>query len=196
VFGTWLTTAVSAQQSAPSPAITSTLFAAKKASTLSFAQLGEKLGRDEVAVAALFYGQARASAEDVTALSQALGVSEETIRAELCDTFPNRGHLTEMPPREPLIYRLYEIVQNYGMAYKAVMNEKFGDGIMSAIAFSTKVEKEVDEQGNAWAIITLRGKWYVFLLPAFLLFCFSALLLCEFRGDAARRMMKLILICS
>ena len=64
-----------------------------------------------------------------------------------------------MPPVEPLIYRLYEIVQNYGYAYKAVMNEKFGDGIMSAIAFSTKVEKETDEQGNHWAVITMKGKW-------------------------------------
>jgi cyanate lyase len=40
-----------------------------------------------------------------------------------------------------------------------VLNEKFGDGIMSAISFSTKVEKEVDENGAAWAVITLRGKW-------------------------------------
>jgi len=67
-----------------------------------------------------------------------------------------------MPPVEPLIYRLYEIVQNYGYAYKAVLNEKFGDGIMSAISFSTKVEKETDEQGNNWAVITMRGKWYVY----------------------------------
>lgn len=66
-----------------------------------------------------------------------------------------------MPPKEPLIYRLYEIVMNYGYAYKAVLNEKFGDGIMSAIAFSTKVEKEVDDQGNVWANIHLRGKWCV-----------------------------------
>lgn len=64
-----------------------------------------------------------------------------------------------MPPQEPLIYRLYEIVQNYGYAYKAVLNEKFGDGIMSAISFSTKVEKETDDKGD-WAVITLRGKWY------------------------------------
>ena len=66
-----------------------------------------------------------------------------------------------MPPKEPLIYRLFEIVQNYGYAYKAVLNEKFGDGIMSAISFSTKVEKETDKDGNNWAVITLRGKWYV-----------------------------------
>lgn len=61
---------------------------------------------------------------------------------------PDRGRQMEMPPKEPLVYRLYEIVQNYGYAYKAVMNEKFGDGIMSAISFSTKVEKEVDEKGE------------------------------------------------
>lgn len=64
-----------------------------------------------------------------------------------------------MPPKEPLIYRLYEIIQNYGYAYKAILNEKFGDGIMSAIAFTTKVDKETDKDGNTWAVITLRGKW-------------------------------------
>src|SRR5271168_5012012 len=66
-----------------------------------------------------------------------------------------------MPPVEPLIYRLYEIVQNYGYAYKAVINEKFGDGIMSAIAYSTKVEKETDKDGVVWVNITMRGKWSV-----------------------------------
>lgn len=66
------------------------------------------------------------------------------------------------------MYRLYEIVQNYGYAYKAVINEKFGDGIMSAISYSTKVEKEVDEKGE-WVKITLRGKWYVFTFGIWLL---------------------------
>ena len=75
--------------------------------------------------------------------------------------FPDRGRSLEMPPREPLVYRLYEIVQNYGYAYKSVINEKFGDGIMSAISFSTKVEKETDEKGE-WVKITLRGKWCVY----------------------------------
>lgn len=73
--------------------------------------------------------------------------------------YPDRGRSGPMPPVEPLIYRLYEIVQNYGYSYKAVINEKFGDGIMSAIAFSTKVEKEVDPQGVAWVNISMRGKW-------------------------------------
>lgn len=108
----------------------------------------------------MFYGQARASPEDIEKLSSYLDIDKSLLEAQLSG-FPDRGKSIEMPPKEPLIYRLYEIVQNYGYAYKAVLNEKFGDGIMSAISFSTKVEKETDKDGNNWAVITLRGKWYV-----------------------------------
>lgn len=125
---------------------------------MSFEQIAQQIGRNEVAAAAIFYGQAKASAEDIRNLSALLEIEQHTLESQLSG-FPDRGRTVEMPPREPLIYRLYEIVQNYGYAYKAVLNEKFGDGIMSAISFSTKVEKETDQDGNNWAVITLRGKW-------------------------------------
>lgn len=96
-----------------------------------------------MAVAAIFYGQARASPEDAEKLSRLLGLSAESPIAAQMMGFPDRGRAGPMPPVEPLIYRLYEVVQNYGYAFKAVMNEKFGDGIMSAICFNSKVEKEV-----------------------------------------------------
>jgi cyanate lyase len=134
------------------------LFAKKKEKNLSFETIAKALGRDEVAVAALFYGQAKASEEDVKNLSQLLEIPEDILLKTEMTGWPDRGRTMEMPPKEPLMYRLYEIVQNYGYAYKAVMNEKFGDGIMSAITFSTKVEKETDEKGD-WVKITLRGKW-------------------------------------
>ena len=135
------------------------LFAQKKAKNLSFETIAKALGRDEVAVAALFYGQANASEEDIKKLSQLLEIPEEVLLATEITGMPDRGRTVEMPPKEPLIYRLYEIVQNYGYAYKAVLNEKFGDGIMSAISFSTHVEKEVDDKGVEWVNINLRGKW-------------------------------------
>ncbi|CRG83660.1 cyanate lyase [Talaromyces islandicus] len=140
------------------PQSSQTLFAAKAQKQLSFEDISKQIGRNEVATAAIFYGQAKASPEDIVNLSKALGVPQEQLEQQLSG-FPDRGRSVEMPPREPLIYRLYEIVQNYGYAYKAVLNEKFGDGIMSAISFSTKVEKETDADGNNWAVITLRGKW-------------------------------------
>jgi len=134
-----------------------TLFEAKKMKNLSFEAIAKEVGRDEVAIAALFYGQAMASPEDIQKLSQVLQIPVEDLESQLSG-FPDRGRSLEMPPKDPLVYRLYEIVQNYGYAYKAVLNEKFGDGIMSAISFSTKIEKETDEKGD-WAKITLRGKW-------------------------------------
>ncbi|KAK7735607.1 Cyanate hydratase [Cytospora paraplurivora] len=141
------------------PAFSQTLFQAKTQANLTFSEIAKLLGRSEVAVAAIFYGQARASPEDVEKLAALLNLPKETLAPQLL-AFPNRGHSGPMPPTEPLIYRLYEIIQNYGYAYKAVLNEKFGDGIMSAIAFSTKVEKEIDEKtGDAYAVITWRGKW-------------------------------------
>ncbi|SPQ21908.1 1155e719-d4cb-427f-bf0d-ebe50a16ba9b [Thermothielavioides terrestris] len=144
------------------PAYSATLFEAKTQKRLTFEDIAQHLGRSEVAVAALFYGQAQASPEDAEKLTQLLGLSRESNIASQMMGFPDRGRAGPMPPVEPLIYRLYEIVQNYGYAFKAVINEKFGDGIMSAICFSSKVEKEVDESGAPWVVITLRGKWLPF----------------------------------
>ncbi|PGG96086.1 cyanate hydratase [Polytolypa hystricis UAMH7299] len=140
------------------PQYSSALFAAKSLKKLSFEDIARHLGRSEVATAAIFYGQATASPEDLQVLSKILELDHAALEP-LMNVFPDRGRSVEMPPKDPLIYRLYEIVQNYGYAYKAVLNEKFGDGIMSAISFSTKVEKETDQDGNNWAVITLKGKW-------------------------------------
>ncbi|KAL2266352.1 hypothetical protein VTJ83DRAFT_5704 [Remersonia thermophila] len=144
------------------PSYSAALFEAKTAMRLTFEDIARALGRSEVAVAALFYGQARASPEDVARLTELLKLSPETNVAAQMMGFPDRGRSGPMPPVEPLIYRLYEIVQNYGYAFKAVINEKFGDGIMSAICFHSKVEKEVDETGSPWVVITLKGKWLPF----------------------------------
>jgi len=144
------------------PPYSALLFNAKAAKGLSFERIAAQLGRSEVACAALFYGQATASPEDVERLSDLLDVPAEILSAQLTQGFPDRGRAGPMPPVEPLIYRLYEIVQNYGYAYKAILNEKFGDGIMSAICFSTKVDKEVDESGASWVVITMKGKWLPF----------------------------------
>lgn len=140
------------------PSFSSLLFESKTDKGLTFADIAKELGRSEVACAALFYGQARASSEDVDKLSKILDVPREELAVEMLG-FPNRGASVDMPPTEPLIYRLYEVVQNYGQAYKAVLNEKFGDGIMSGVCFKTDVAKEVDDKGDEWAVITMKGKW-------------------------------------
>lgn len=150
------------------PASALTMFQAKAEKQLSFETLAKELGRSEVAVAGIFYGQVKPSEQDIKILSQILNLEHATLMQQLAG-FPDRGRILEMPPKDPLIYRLFEVVQNYGYAYKAVMNEKFGDGIMSAVAFTTKVEKERAPDGNIWAVITMRGKWFVLPCPTVLL---------------------------
>jgi cyanate lyase len=61
-------------------------------------------------------------------------------------------------PQDPLVYRLYEVVGVYGETLKEVIQEKFGDGIMSAIDFSMHVDKEENPKGDR-VILTLNGKF-------------------------------------
>src|SRR6202051_2048384 len=135
-------------------ATTRELLAAKRARGLTFAELGKMIGRDEVWVAALFYGQARADEEEASKLVSALEMSHDITDA-LTD-FPSKG-LGPVVPTDPLIYRFYEIMQVYGMAMKAVIHEKFGDGIMSAIDFSLQIDKEPDPKGDR-VKVTMSGK--------------------------------------
>ena len=137
------------------PELSRILFAAKRAKGLSFADLEQLLGRDEVWIAALFYRQARATVDEADKLAQALGLSHDLV-GELCD-FPNKG-LGPVVPTDPLVYRFYEVMQVYGMPLKAVIHEKFGDGIMSAIDFTVHVEKVEDPHGDR-VQVTMSGKF-------------------------------------
>lgn len=135
--------------------LTQTLLAAKQVKGLSFADLEQTLGRDEVWIAALFYRQASASVEEAEKLTQALGLGPEVAAA--LSEFPEKG-LGPIVPTDPLIYRFYEIMQVYGMPIKAIIHEKFGDGIMSAIDFTLDIEKEPDPKGDRVKVI-MSGKF-------------------------------------
>lgn len=131
-------------------AVTQQLLAAKYAKKVSFVDLEQLLGRDEVWIAAVFYRQASASVEEAEQIVQALGLGAE-IAAELTQ-FPVKG-TDAIVPTDLLIYRFYEIMQVYGMPIKAVIHEKFGDGIMSAIDFTLDIEKEEDPKGDRGAMV-------------------------------------------
>ncbi|MDH3836790.1 MAG: cyanase [Desulfobacteraceae bacterium] len=135
--------------------ITELLLAAKKKKSLSFADLGKVVERNEVWIAALFYRQASASREESDKIVSALGLDPDV--AEALTECPTKG-LGPVVPTDPLIYRFYEIMQVYGMPLKTVIHEKFGDGIMSAIDFTMDVEKEKDPKGDRVKII-MNGKF-------------------------------------
>jgi len=138
------------------PSFTKLLLKAKKEKKLSFEDLGKLLNRDEVWVASLFYGQATASAEESSSLLAALGLSSD-LKDEL-STPPVKGCLDPVIPSDPLIYRFYEIMQVYGLPMKDVIQEKFGDGIMSAIDFTIEVDKVEDPKGDR-VLVKMCGKF-------------------------------------
>jgi cyanate lyase len=135
--------------------ITEKLLRAKKDKGVSFADLEAIVGRDEVWIAAVFYRQASASAEEAQKIVEALGLDSE-VAATLTE-YPVKG-LGPIVPTDPLIYRFYEIMQVYGLPIKSVIHEKFGDGIMSAIDFTLDVDKEEDPKGDR-VKITMSGKF-------------------------------------
>jgi cyanate lyase len=137
------------------PEVVSELLAAKQRQGLSFTDLEKILDRDEVWIAAVLYKQAAASEDEAKLLVEALGLNANYI--DLLTEYPIKG-LGPIVPTDPFVYRFYEIMQVYGFPLKSVIQEKFGDGIMSAIDFTMDVDKEVDPKGDR-VKITMSGKF-------------------------------------
>ncbi len=137
---------------------TEVLLDAKEEKGLTFEALGKEIGVSEVWVAALLYGQMQASPEEAAKVVDVLGLEEDREAFEyFLTSFPNKG-LGPVVPTDPLIYRMYEIVQVFGYPFKSVVHEKFGDGIMSAIDYTFHVEKEEDPAGDRVKVI-MSGKF-------------------------------------
>jgi cyanate lyase len=79
--------------------------------------------------------------------------------AVLLQAIPTRGFIPGGVPTDPTIHRFHEIVQVYGTALKALIHERFGDGIMSAISFKFDVKKAAGPEGGERVVITLDGKY-------------------------------------
>ena len=86
-----------------------------------------------------------------------LSAAEEAMLNEV----PYRGAGTPMPPTDPLIYRFYELVLVNSPAWKALIEEEFGDGIMSAIDFDMSLERLPNEKGDR-VKLTMSGKFLPF----------------------------------
>ena len=80
---------------------------------------------------------------------------------KLLNEVPNRGEGMTMPPTDPLMYRFYELVLINAPAWKQLIEEEFGDGIMSAIDFDMVMERLPDAKGDR-VKIGMSGKFLPF----------------------------------
>ncbi len=136
---------------------TAAILEARKSKGLTYQAIADAVGRDVVWTTAALLGQALMSEGEATRATELLGLGPEVALA--LQQFPMKGSLPPGgPPTDPLIYRFHEIVQVYGTTLKAIIHEKFGDGIMSAIDFTMHVEKVPDPKGDR-VKVTLEGKF-------------------------------------
>ena len=107
-------------------------------------------------VTAALMGQMKLRPEQAERAAMLFGLTpEETL---LLQEVPYRGSLPGAVPSDPLIYRFYELVQVYGTTWKELIQEEFGDGIMSAIDFDMSIERQADPKGDR-VKLTLSGKF-------------------------------------
>lgn len=128
---------------------------AKKSKNLTWEGIAAELGMGAVWVTSACLGMNSMPEAIAEKLCQFLDLPEGS-KAALVD-YPTKTWAKDVP-QDPLIYRLYEVVGVYGDTLKEVIQEKFGDGIMSAIDFSMDVEKIEDPKGDR-VLLTLNGKF-------------------------------------
>jgi cyanate lyase len=137
--------------------VTAKILAKKRAQGLSWKTIAAEIGGGSpVYLTAALLGQMRlrpAQAERAAKLFD-LDAAEQSLLQEI----PYRGSLPGAIPTDPLIYRFYELVQVYGTTWKELIQEEFGDGIMSAIDFEMAIERQPDPKGDR-VKLTLSGKF-------------------------------------
>lgn len=127
--------------------LTAKIVSQRIAKGLSWKALASGMGESsEIVYTAALLGQMTLTADEAAKAAALLDLTAD--EAKLLTVPPYRGSLPQVPPTDPLIYRFYELVQVYGTTWKELIQEQFGDGIMSAIDFNMTIEREPNPKGD------------------------------------------------
>ena len=116
-------------------------------------------GMSDVLIVGALLGQMKLVKPQAAKAAEMFGLSR--VEQAMLNEVPYRGTGTPMPPTDPLIYRFYEMVMVNGPAWKALIEEEFGDGIMSAIDFNVEFSRESNPKGDR-VKIGMSGKFLPF----------------------------------
>ncbi|KAK9282624.1 hypothetical protein L1049_010843 [Liquidambar formosana] len=137
--------------------VVSRLQAVKRKAGKSYGQIAEETGLTNVYVAQLLRRQAQLKPETSPKFRAALpGLPEELLEEMM--RAPMRSYDPNLI-QEPAFYRLNEAIMHFGESIKDIINEEFGDGIMSAIDFYCSVDKLKGVDGKDRVVITFDGKY-------------------------------------
>ena len=137
--------------------LTEKLLDTKRDNEWTWKHICEKIGgHSEVLIIGAILGNMKLTKPQAAAAGELFGLTNSEIA--MLNEIPMRAENVQMPPTDPLIYRFYEMVMVNGPAWKALIEEEFGDGIMSAIDFDMVMERLPDPKGDR-VKITMSGKF-------------------------------------
>ena len=135
--------------------VTEMIYEKKRAAGLTWAKIAEDIGMSEVFVTSACLGMNSLPKDKAEALGKNLGLPQEA--AIVLAEFPNKI-FAQTIPTDPCIYRFYEIMGVYGQTMKELIQEKGGDGIMSAIDCKMDLQREPNPMGDRVSI-NMSGKF-------------------------------------
>lgn len=138
--------------------LTEKIVAHKVFNDIKWADVAAAVGQSKEWTTAALMGQISLTKDQIAKAGNAMKLNFSDEETALLMTVPYRGSLPTAVPTDPLIYRLYEVVNVYGTTMKALIEEEFGDGIMSAIDFTMDISRKADPKGDRVKIL-LDGKF-------------------------------------
>ncbi len=129
----------------------------KREKNLSWTAIAEEVGGySPLFIITALLGQMPLPAPQAKKAAALFGLSE--LEERMLMEVPHRGEGYVSPPTDPTLYRFYEAMMVFGPSMKEYIHEEFGDGIMSAIDFDLKMEREPNDAGDR-VRITMSGKF-------------------------------------
>ena len=138
--------------------VTAMILSAKKTAGLTWEGIAGQIGMSPVWTHSAAMGMNAMPEDKAAAMVSVMGLPQEA--ASVLAESPTKVW-EQTVPTDPCIYRLYEIVGVYGPTIKALIHEKFGDGIMSAIDFDMQITKVENPKGDR-VKIEMSGKYLAY----------------------------------
>ena len=135
--------------------VTALILSAKKQAGMTWEEIADKIGMSPVWTHSAAMGMNAFPKEKAALMVKVMGLPHEA-EAVLAES-PTKIW-EQAVPTDPCIYRFYEIVGVYGPTLKALIQEKFGDGIMSAIDFDMSVTRVEHPKGDR-VKVEMSGKY-------------------------------------
>ncbi len=135
--------------------VTEMIRSAKREKQIGWSQVAEAAGLSEVFTTSACLGMNSLLPDAAKKVVELLELPAEA--AVVLSEFPTKD-FPRVVPTDPCIYRWYEITGVFGEAFKELVQEKAGDGIMSAIDFDMEIDVVPNPKGDRIQV-TMSGKF-------------------------------------